>query len=180
MRANPMSRSNAVQTESASPFGAFSACGKVYESERDAIVSLIDRFRVEETAGGTLFGAWADLCKIPELRGGLQVIAERESYHGRMFARRLQELGVECRATLNDPSGSDLGTCLVDPAVRDEEKLARFNSFIGDAEATTRPIREFGEAITEDRETKATIKLFAEDEFSTIRWLRQMGDQLGV
>jgi hypothetical protein len=158
----------------------FQACGGTYASEHEAIVNVIDRFRVEETAGGMLFGVWADQCKIPELRGGLRVISERESYHGRIFERRLKDLGCECKATLNDPEGSSLGTCLVDPDVRDEEKLARFNGFIGDAAATTRPIREFGEAITQDVETKAALKLFCEDEFSTISWLRQMGGQLGV
>ena len=160
--------------------GGFQACGGVYASEQDAIAHVIDRFRVEETAGGMIFGTWADQCKIPELRGGLRVIAERESYHGRIFERRLKDLGHECQAQLNDPSGSDLAQCLGDPNVADTVKLKRFNDFIGDAAVTTQPIRDFGEAIAEDVETKAALKLFAEDEFSTIRWLRQIGDRLGV
>jgi hypothetical protein len=160
--------------------GGFEACGGVYASEADAIAHVIDRFRVEETAGGMLFGTWADQCRIPELRGGLRVIAERESYHGRIFERRLKDLGRECRAELNDPRGSDLATCLIDPNVEDTVKLARFNAFIGDAAVTTRPIREFGDAIAEDVETKAALKLFVEDEFSTISWLHQMGKKLGV
>jgi hypothetical protein len=158
----------------------FQACGGTYESEHDAIVTVIDRFRVEESAGGMLFGTWADQCKIPELRGGLRVIAERESYHGRIFERRLKDMGCECKATLNDPEGSALVKCLTDPNARDEEKLAQFNSFIGDAAVTTRPIREFGEAITHDVETKEALKLFYEDEFSTIDWLNKMGIRLGV
>jgi hypothetical protein len=160
--------------------GGFAACGGIYTSEQDAIAHVIDRFRVEESAGGMLFGAWADQCKIPELRGGLRVIAERESYHGRIFERRLKDLGRECRAELTDPSGSDLARCLVDPDVADTAKLKRFNDFIGDAGVTTRPIRDFGDAIAEDVETKAALKLFVEDEFSTIRWLHQMGQKLGV
>jgi len=175
-----MPQSKGVKRQHVSVRGEFRACGEIYGSEREAIVGVIDRFRVEESAGGTLFGAWAEMCGIPELRGGLRVIAERESYHGRIFTRRLQDLGAECRATLKDPRGADLATCLVDPNVRDEEKLARFNDFIGDAETTTRPIRAFSDAITEDVETKEALKLFHEDEFSTIRWLRQMGDKLGV
>ena len=158
----------------------FQACGGTYVSEREAIAHLIDRFRVEETAGGMLFAAWADQCKLPELRGGLRVIAEREAYHGRIFERRLKDLGHECRAELNDPKGSNLAACLIDPDVPDTMKLARFNDFIGDAAETTQPIREFGEAIADDVETKAALKLFVEDEFSTISWLRQMGDRLGA
>jgi hypothetical protein len=169
-----------IEMTQASVQEGFQACGGAYASEHDAIINVIDRFRVEEAAGGTLFGAWADLCKIPELRGGLRVIAERESHHGRIFERRLKDLGCECRATLNDPEGSTLGKCLLDPDVRDEEKLARFNGFIGDAAVTTRPIREFSDAITDDVETKAALTLFVEDEFSTISWLRRMGDRLGV
>lgn len=160
--------------------GSFEACGGVYASEQDAIAHVIDRFRVEESAGGMIFGTWADQCRIPELRGGLRVIAERESYHGRIFERRLKDLGRECRAELNDPSGSDLARCLGDPDVADTVKLRRFNDFIGDAAVTTRPIRAFGEAIAEDVETKAALKLFVEDEFSTISWLHQMGQKLGV
>jgi hypothetical protein len=160
--------------------GGFQACGKSYTSEREAIAHVIDRYRVEETAGGMLFAAWADQCKIPELRGGLRVIAEREAYHGRIFERRLNELGHPCRAELNDPKGSNLAACLIDPGVPDSTKLARFNDFIGDAAEATRPIREFGDAIINDVETKAALKLFAEDEFSTISWLRQMGDRLGA
>jgi hypothetical protein len=162
------------------PDGEFQACGGTYASEHEAIAHVIDRFRVEEAAGGMLFGSWADQCKIPELRGGLRVIAEREAYHARIFELRLKDLGRECRAELNDPSGSDLAKCLIDPKVADTVKLKRFNAFIGDAAVTTRPIRDFGDAIAEDVETKAALKLFVEDEFSTISWLRQMGDQLGV
>jgi hypothetical protein len=160
--------------------GGFQACGGTYASERDAIAHIIDRFRVEETAGGMLFAAWADQCNIPELRGGLRVIAEREAYPGRIFEQRLNELGHPCRTELNDPRGSDLAACLIDPGVPDTMKLARFNNFIGDAAETTRPIREFSNAIADDVETKAALKLFVEDEFSTISWLRQMGDRLGA
>ena len=160
--------------------GGFAACGGTYGSEQEAIAHVIDRFRVEESAGGMLFGIWADQCKIPELRGGLRAIAERESYHGRMFERRLKDLGRACKAELSDPSGSELASCLIDPDVADTVKLKRFNDFIGDAAVTTRPIREFGEAITQDVETKAALTLFVEDEFSTISWLKRMGDKLGV
>jgi len=160
--------------------GGFQACGGTYASEHEAIAHVIDRFRVEEAAGGMLFGVWADQCRIPELRGGLRIIAEREAYHGRIFERRLKELGHECMAQLDDPKGSDLATCLVDPDVPDTVKLKRFNDFIGDAAVTTRPIREFGEAIAEDVETKAALALFVEDEFSTISWLSRMGDRLGA
>ena len=160
--------------------GGFAACGGTYASEQDAIAQVIDRFRVEESAGGMLFGTWADQCQIAALRGGLRVIAERESYHGRIFERRLKDLGRECRAELTDPKGSDLAQCLIDPNVPDTAKLKRFNDFIGDAAATTRPIRDFSDAIAEDVETKAALTLFVEDEFSTISWLHQMGEKLGV
>ena len=160
--------------------GGFHACGGTYVSEHEAIAQVIDRFRVEEAAGGMLFGNWADQCRIPELRGGLRIIAEREAYHGRIFEWRLRDLGRECRAELNDPKGSDLAACLVDPDVADTVKLKRFNDFIGDAAVTTRPIREFGNAIAEDVETKAALALIVEDEFSTISWLRGMGDRLGA
>ena len=70
----------------------FEAFGRTYRSEQAAIVSFIDKARVGEKNGAEAFAAWAEVCKTDCIRLGLRMIAERESYHSRLFERRLAEL----------------------------------------------------------------------------------------
>src|SRR5215469_3377467 len=76
----------------------FRCMGKTYRSERDAIVSFLDKARVAESNAGVAFSNWVNACKTECIRSGLKMISERESYHGRVFEQRLRELGAECRA----------------------------------------------------------------------------------
>ena len=79
----------------------FKAFGKTYRSERDAIVSFLDKVQAAESNAGVAFGDWAKVCTTDCIRSGLKMIAERESYHGRVFNQRLRELGAEPRATVS-------------------------------------------------------------------------------
>ena len=99
------------------------------------------------------------------------MISERESYHGRMFERRLRDLGAECRATLGDDSRKFAET-VSDQSLADTEKLLRFNALVPDPEAAVKPIREFADMIKDDLETKEMLKLFYEDELSSTKWLQ--------
>lgn len=149
----------------------FRAFGKSYASERDAIIAFADRVRVGEANAGIAFNNWADVCKTDCVRSGLRMIAEREAYHGRMFERRLKDLGAECRAAVSEDSRKFTET-VSDPNMPDNEKLLRFNALVGDPEAATKPILEFAELIQEDLESKEMIKLFFEDELSSTKWLK--------
>jgi hypothetical protein len=151
--------------------GGFRALGKTYASERDAIVSFIDKIRVAESNAGVAFANWAKVCKTECIRSGLRMISERESYHGRVFEQRLRNLGAECRATVSDESRA-FAECVSDPNIPDNEKLLRFNALVRDPEAATKPICEFADLIKEDLETKEALKLFYEDELSSTKWLR--------
>jgi hypothetical protein len=151
--------------------GGFRAFGKTYPSEREAIVAFIDRARVAEANAGVAFNNWANVCKTECIRSGLRMIAERESYHGRMFERRLREMGAECRATLGDDSRKFAET-VSDQGLADTEKLLRFNALVPDPEAAVKPICEFAEMIKDDLETKEMLKLFYEDELSSTKWLK--------
>lgn len=148
----------------------FRAFGKTYASERDAIVSFIDKIRAAEANAGIAFDNWAKVCSTDCIRSGLRVISERESYHARVFERRMRDLGAECRAKVSD-DGRKFAECVSDPNLSDKEKLLRVNSLLGDAEEITRPIREFADLIKEDLETKELLKLYREDEASTTNWL---------
>jgi len=151
--------------------GGFQAFGKTYASEREAIVSFIDKARAGEANAGTAFANWARLCKTDCIRSGLRMIAERESYHARIFEQRLRDLGAECRATVTDDSRK-FAECASDSNLSDNEKLLRFAARVPNADEAIRPIFEFADLIKEDLETKEALRLFAEDELSSVKWLR--------
>jgi hypothetical protein len=43
---------------------------------------------------------------------------------------------------------------------------------VPDADAAIKPIFDFADLIKEDLETKEALRLFAEDELSSVKWLR--------
>jgi rubrerythrin len=151
--------------------GGFRAFGRTYKSERDAIVSFLDKGRAAEANGGLTFGNWAKVCKTDCIRSGLRMIAERENYHARIFENRLRELGAEARAKVGD-EGRKIMECASDPNMADTAKLLQLNAALSNPDELIRPIFEFANQIKEDLETKEALKLFAEDELSTAKWLK--------
>jgi hypothetical protein len=149
----------------------FRCMGKSYRSERDAIVAFLDKARVAECNAGVAFANWVKACKTDCIRSGLKMISERESYHGRVFEQRLRELGAECRAEVSEESRK-FAECVSDQHMPDNEKLLRFAALVPDAEAAIKPIFDLSEAIKDDLETKELVRLFAEDELSSTKWLR--------
>ncbi len=150
--------------------GGFKAFGRTYRSERAAIISFLDKVRAGEANGGEAFSAWAEVCKTDCLRAGLRMVAEREAYHSRVFGQRVLELGGEHRATVSD-EGRKFTAYLGNPSVPDNEKLLRFAQNIGSPEEAIRPICDFAALLREDAMTKEALRLFAEDELSTTKWL---------
>jgi hypothetical protein len=148
----------------------FQAFGKTYRSERDAVVSFLDKVQAAESNAGVAFGDWAKVCTTDCIRSGIKMIAERESYHGRIFSQRIRELGGEPRATVSEES-KQFAACAADAAMSDCDKLMRVASAISNPEAVIQPIIDFANLITEDQETKEALRLFAEDELSSTRWL---------
>jgi Mn-containing catalase len=158
-------------TEMTNGAGGFRAFGKTYNNEREAVIAFIDRARVAEANAGIAFNNWANVCKTDCIRSGLRMIAERESYHGRAFERRLRDLGAECRATLNEDSRKFAET-VSDQGLADNEKLLRFNALVSDPDAAVKPILEFANMLKDDLETQEMLKLFYEDELSSTKWLK--------
>ncbi len=148
----------------------FQAFGRTYRSERDAIISFLDKVRAGEANGGEAFARWAAVCKTDCIRSGLRIVAERESYHARVFEQRVLELGGEKRASTNE-EGRKFSDFLASPEVSDVEKLHRFGSRVGDPKDAVKPIHDFAALITEDIETREALRLFAEDELSSTSWL---------
>ena len=158
----------------------FKAFGQTYPSEREAIIGLIDALQAEESAAGVVLANWAKVCQDPALKGGLTMIAEREAYHGRVFARRMQALGVPCKASINPCRGPEYQAFMADPAVSDAAKLARAYDNIGNVETLIQPVIEFAASIKEDPETREALRLYCEDEISSGRWLCEACGRLGV
>jgi rubrerythrin len=151
--------------------GGFHAFGKTYKSEREAIVSFLDRGHAAEANGALTFGNWAKVCTTDCIRSGLRMIAEREAYHARIFENRLRELGGEARAEASAASVK-IRECASDPKMTDNAKLLEFDAVLSNPEELIRPIFEFADQIKEDMETKEALKLFAEDELSSAKWLK--------
>jgi hypothetical protein len=163
-RASAAARSNGGRRD------GFEAFGRTYRPEQAAIVSFIDKARVGEKNGAEAFAAWADVCKTDCIRLGLRMIAGRESYHSRVFERRLAELSAEQRATVSE-GGQKFRQHLADPAVPDAQKLLFFTREVGSPEEIVKPICELAAKISEDLATKEALRLFAEDESSTAKWI---------
>jgi rubrerythrin len=151
--------------------GGFRYLGKTYKSERDAVVSFLDKSRAGEANGAEIFRNWAKVCTTDCIRSGLKMIAEREDYHARIFENRLRELGAECRAEVS-AEGLKIKECASDPKMSDNAKLLDFNKILTNPDELIRPIFEFAELIKEDLETKEALRLFAEDELSSTKWLK--------
>jgi hypothetical protein len=150
--------------------GGFKAFGRTYKSERAAVVSFLDKVRVGEANGGEAFAAWAEVCTTDCIRTGIRIVAEREAYHSRIFAQRLAELGGEARATGTE-AGRKAVAYLGDPSIPDNEKLLDFTKRVGKPEDAIKPICEFAALLKEDLSTKEALRLFAEDELSTAKWI---------
>ena len=153
--------------------GTFTAFGKEFASEREAVISLMDSVQVAEACAGVAISNWIETCTIPELRGGLRIIAEREAFHGRVFQQRLRDLGAECRTEL-DPYSAATEAIINNSHLNDLEKLTEVVERAGDPEVLLTPILRLAESLTEDVESREALKLYFADEMSSATWFREM------
>jgi hypothetical protein len=148
----------------------FVAFGKTYGSEKEAVLEFLDRARAGEAGGAEAFNGWVKTCKTECIFMGIQMIAEREAYHSRIFAKRLADLGGMQHAGTTE-QGRKLTEALSSD-MPDNKKFLYITSNFGKPEETLAPIKAFGESLRDDMMTKEAIRLFAEDELSSARWLR--------
>jgi len=157
-------------SEATSNGGGFCAIGKMYPSERAAVVSYLDRVRAGETMGAVAFNKWLEACKTECIRSGLRMIAEREAYHVRVMEARLRDLGVQPSATASEDTQKFV-EFVGNPDIPDNKKLLKLTTSY-DSEELWRPVREFVEQIKDDLESRELIRLYVEDETSSGNWLR--------
>jgi len=147
----------------------FKAFGTTYASEREAVIKFLEAVAPAETAGGEAVRGWLKLCKLDCIKGGLKMVAEREAYHGRMFAERLVELGGTVPQSASAMTRESINY-LHDPNISDLEKLQKATTRYPNPDETIRPLFEFADLLKEDQQTKEMVKLFAQDELSTLKW----------
>ncbi len=150
--------------------GGFYAMGKSYPSEKAAIMNFLEGAAAGEAGGAEAFSRWAEVCKTDCIRSGLRMVAEREAYHSRQLGQRLRELGGECKGEMGE-EGRKFVEFMSNPANPDLEKLGYLNRNFGSADQIFKPVREFIASIREDLQTREMLRLFVEDECSTLNWL---------
>lgn len=148
----------------------FRAMGKSYPSEKAAIMSFLENGATGEAGGAEAFTKWAAVCKTDCIRSGLRMVAEREAYHSRQLAQRLRELGGECHGEMSEETRKFV-SFVSNPDRSDINKLTHLNKNFGDPDSIFKPAREFIASIKEDLETREMLRLFIEDECSTLNWL---------
>ena len=156
--------------QAAEPARSYRVRDKSFASEREMILHFLDQFRAGETFGGEVFALWYAVAGDAAVRGGLQVVREREAMHGKLLAARIAALGGRCEASLPEKFQSAARARLGSPAVSDADKLGDFVRRLPDVEASVAPIRAVIEQIDDDLETRALLASIAEDEMATVRW----------
>jgi hypothetical protein len=165
-------------TAAATNGSGFTAMGKTYGCERDAIVAYLQRVRNGEAAGARALSKWAEVCKTDCMRSGLRTIAEREAYHVRVIDHKLSDLGAPCEMA-KDPEIDKFVNMQSDPNVSDLDKLRRITSSFSNAEDVVKPIYDFVDLIKDDLDAKEMLALWAEDEHSSIKWFLHAFKALG-
>jgi hypothetical protein len=148
----------------------FVAFGKTYGSEREAVLEFLDRARAGEGGGAEAFNGWVKSCKTECIYTGIQMIAEREAYHSRIFAKRLADLGGVQQAKITE-QGRKLTETLSSADLADNKKFLYLTSTFDRPEDAVAPLKAFAASIREDMSTKEAVRLFAEDELSSAKWL---------
>jgi hypothetical protein len=159
--------------------GGFRMMGKSYPSERAAIMSFLENTAAGEAGGAEAFTKWAAVCKTDCIRSGLRMVSEREAYHARQLAQRLHDMGGECQASMGE-EGRKFVDFVSDPNRSDVDKLGYLSKAFGDPDSIFKPVREFIASIKDDLESREMLRLFVEDECSTLTWLADCCKALGA
>ena len=155
------------------PSPGFLAFGQRFRSEREAVISFFDQLHATQMDTAVGFAKWAIVCRTSGLRTGLLMIAERDAYHARALERRARELGGELHSTATEVGGK-IVELLANREVADLEKLVALTSIVADPREAVAPITAFAALLKTDVESRQALRLIAEDELSTVNWLRDV------
>jgi hypothetical protein len=112
-------------------------------SKKPSYLGLLNAISLAETRAGVYLRAWADATNDEDLACTLRLVAARETSHGQLFCRMLNELGFELRQK-PDPEGAERIAKYASSKVSDLEKIGRARS-----ELESDPFREIEGKIAE-------------------------------
>ncbi len=92
--------------------------------EKPPYLGLLNAICLAESSAGVHLRAWADATDDAELACTLRLVAARESSHGEVFCRRLNELGFDVKPKL-DPTAEKRLAKLANPKIADIDKLPK-------------------------------------------------------
>jgi bacterioferritin (cytochrome b1) len=162
IEANSASRTGAMP-------GGFECGGESFESEKVALLHLLDKTRTTEARGAEQITKWLQMCKLECIGGGLRMINEREAYHAKVFGERIKELGGKPKAT----AVPGLLAFMTEPTLSDAQKMLRFALLAGtDPRGFFKPFFDVIRNIKEDVVTRDMLREFVDDELSSIAWLQ--------
>ena len=145
------------------------------DDQTPEIVGLLDEFQAAERAGAEAVERWVPVCQDARLRGGLKVIRTRDRGHASLAEARLRALGGVPSARVGRELAALLAM-LASPAVADRAKLtallARFPGQLDD------PLANVVHQIDQDDETRSLLETIADDERTSLAWLRRMSEML--
>lgn len=155
--------------------GGFECGGEFFESEKAALLHLLDKTRATEARGAEQITKWLQMCKLECIGGGLRMICEREAYHAKVFKERVKELGGTPKAT----AVAGLLTFMSEPALSDAQKMLQFALLAGtDPRGFFKPFFDVIRDIKEDIVTRDMLREFLDDELSSIAWLHDTAPAL--
>ena len=151
----------------------FEVDGRVYRSEREAVLTFLDELHATEMDSALGFARWAAVCQIKGLRTGLLIAAERAAYHARVIQRHMHELGGDPHASTTE-EGHRMVEILGNNSVSDHENLSALTAAVQDPQQAVAPMLNFATALKRDVETQQALRLLADDELSTATWLHEV------
>jgi hypothetical protein len=142
-------------------------------ASREETIRFLDAFRAGEAFGEISTGVWIDASDVACVRGGLRVVQQREGMHARLLAERIKQLGGECRREVPQEAQEKALRSLGDRAKGDAAKVLDFVKANGDAEKALAPIYAIAARLDHDPETQSLLRTIAQDERSTIEFMKE-------
>ena len=145
---------------------------------RRKLLRFLDEFRAGEALGEASLGAWLSVATTACLKGGLRTIQMREGFHARLLGQRIRELGGTPRHEIPEAIRDAVMRDAADPGKADTEKLLAFVQRFPDIDKALEPIHAQADALDDDPETQSLLRTIAQDERSTLEFLKAACEQL--
>jgi Rubrerythrin len=140
---------------------------------REELLRFLDRFRAGEALGEASTRAWLEVSDVACVKGGLQVVAEREGMHARLLEGCIRAHGGTPRYELPEAVRSEAMRRVSDRSRGDAAKVLEFVNQVGEAEKALEPIYKMAARLDGDPETQALLRTIAQDERSTLEFFQQ-------